>query len=199
MTKKVPPFGPKVRARAVRMVSDHVEEHGSQWAAIQSISSKIGCSGEMLRNWGRQTERDEGLRPGPTSEERERTSFSMRWRRSFISDGPSPAVGSSVIRTEDRNMSAFDRPSAWPRPVSSPPSAASETVTTTLSPRPVSSRPRSSTDAGHGAPSRPSSSPPSNGSTGSPTAACLSPSETSRPQRPKQHHYTTLEAMPIAA
>jgi transposase-like protein len=54
------------------MVLDHREEHGSQWAAIQSIAAKIGCSGETLRNWVRQTERDEGLRPGPTSEDRER-------------------------------------------------------------------------------------------------------------------------------
>lgn len=33
------------------------------------------------------------------------------------------------------NMSAFATPSAWSRPVSSPPSAASATLTTTLSPR----------------------------------------------------------------
>ena len=40
--------------------------------AIQSIAAKIGCSGETLRNWVRQGERDEGPRAGPTSEERER-------------------------------------------------------------------------------------------------------------------------------
>ncbi|RIX96850.1 IS3 family transposase [Aureimonas flava] len=72
MTKRTPPFSPEVRARAVRMVMDHRDEQGSQWAAIQSIASKIGCSGETLRNWVRQAERDDGLRPGPTSEESER-------------------------------------------------------------------------------------------------------------------------------
>ena len=72
MTKRVPPYSPEVRARAVRMVLDHKEEHGSQWAAIQSIAAKIGCSGETLRNWVRQGERDDGVRSGPTSEERER-------------------------------------------------------------------------------------------------------------------------------
>jgi len=54
------------------MVLDHQGEHASQWAAIQSIAAKIGCSGETLRNWVRQAERDQGVRGGPTSEERER-------------------------------------------------------------------------------------------------------------------------------
>jgi transposase-like protein len=54
------------------MVSEHQGEHASQWAAICSIASKIGCSGETLRGWVRQAERDEGLREGMTSETRER-------------------------------------------------------------------------------------------------------------------------------
>ena len=72
MTKRTPPYSPEVRERAVRMVFDHQGEHGSQWAAIQSIAAKIGCSGEALRNWVRQSERDQGLRPGPTTEDHER-------------------------------------------------------------------------------------------------------------------------------
>jgi transposase-like protein len=54
------------------MVLDHEREHGSQYAAIRSIAAKIGCSGETLRNWVRQAERDQGQRPGPTTDERER-------------------------------------------------------------------------------------------------------------------------------
>ena len=54
------------------MVLDHQGEHASQWAAIASIAAKIGCSGETLRNWIRQAERDKGSRAGPTTDERER-------------------------------------------------------------------------------------------------------------------------------
>ncbi len=72
MTKRTPPYSPEVRARAVRMVFDPQGEHASQYAAIQSIAQKIGCSGETLRNWVRQAERDQGLRAGPSTDERER-------------------------------------------------------------------------------------------------------------------------------
>jgi transposase len=72
MTKRTPPYSPEVRERAVRMVLDHQGEHASRWAAINSIAAKIGCSGETLRNWIRQSERDKGARGAPTSEERER-------------------------------------------------------------------------------------------------------------------------------
>jgi transposase len=54
------------------MVCEHREEYGSQWAAIQSIASKIGCTAESLRRWLQQFERDRGERPGLSSSERER-------------------------------------------------------------------------------------------------------------------------------
>jgi len=54
------------------MVQDHQAEHASQWAAIESIASKIGCTAETLRKWLRQAERDQGLRAGLTTEERAR-------------------------------------------------------------------------------------------------------------------------------
>lgn len=59
MTKAAHPFA-EVRERTVRTVFDHQGEHGSQHGAIRSIASKIGCSGETLRTWVRQAERDQG-------------------------------------------------------------------------------------------------------------------------------------------
>jgi transposase-like protein len=54
------------------LVFEHQAEHASQWAAIGSIAGKIGCTHETLRKWVRQAERDQGLRRGTTSSERER-------------------------------------------------------------------------------------------------------------------------------
>ncbi len=65
-------YSPEVRERAVRMVVEHESEYDSQWAAIRSIASKIGCTGETLRKWVRQTERDERHRPGLTTDENKR-------------------------------------------------------------------------------------------------------------------------------
>jgi transposase len=70
--RKSTKFSPEVQERAVRLVLEHQNEHGSQWAAIGSIVGKIGCTSETLRRWVRQAERDQGKRPGPTTSETER-------------------------------------------------------------------------------------------------------------------------------
>ena len=71
MTKQMR-YSPEVRERAVRMVMEQTESHGSQWAAIESISGKIGCTPETLRRWVRQSECDSGERAGLTTSDRER-------------------------------------------------------------------------------------------------------------------------------
>ncbi|AHF65888.1 transposase [Pseudomonas cichorii] len=48
---KPPKFSPEVRERAVRMVYEVRESHDSQWAAIEAVSSKIGCTAQTLSNW----------------------------------------------------------------------------------------------------------------------------------------------------
>jgi len=65
-------YSPEVRERAVRMVFEHQGEHASQWAAMESIAAKIGCTAETLRKWVRRAERDQGLREGLTTSDRER-------------------------------------------------------------------------------------------------------------------------------
>jgi transposase len=65
-------YSGEVRERAVRLVLEQQGEHGSQWAAIQSVAGKLGCTAETLRRWVRQAERDTGQRAGLTTSERDR-------------------------------------------------------------------------------------------------------------------------------
>ena len=64
MSKTTNKFSPEVRSRAVRMVLDHEGEHPSRWAAIVSISEKIGCVPQTLHEWVKKSEVDNGKRAG---------------------------------------------------------------------------------------------------------------------------------------
>ena len=68
MTQTRVRFTAEVRARAVRMVLEHQSDYGSQWAAITSIASKVGCGAETLRKWVRRSEQDTGVQSQPTAD-----------------------------------------------------------------------------------------------------------------------------------
>ena len=70
--KKKPGYSPEVRERAVHLVLSSESEYRSRWAAIQSVSSKIGCTPETLRSWINKLEVDNGTRPGVTTDQAQR-------------------------------------------------------------------------------------------------------------------------------
>jgi transposase-like protein len=54
------------------MVGEHRADYGSEWEAMTSIASKIGCTAETLRRWCREAA---GRRAGPvalSADERDR-------------------------------------------------------------------------------------------------------------------------------
>ena len=69
---KTSKFTPELRERAVRMVLEHRADHSSQWATIESIAPKIGCTPQTLLKWIQRAEIDQGTRDGVTTAERER-------------------------------------------------------------------------------------------------------------------------------
>ena len=70
--KKSNKFSSEVRERAVRMVQEHRSDYPSLWAAIESISPKIGCVPQTLNEWVKRVEVDTGVRDGVTSAEAQR-------------------------------------------------------------------------------------------------------------------------------
>ena len=79
-------YSPEVRERAVPMVAEHRDEYPSEWAAFTSIAGKLGMTPETLRVWVRRAQIDEGVRPGLTTDERQKLKDSRR--RSKSSGGP---------------------------------------------------------------------------------------------------------------
>ena len=74
-------YSPEVKERAIRMVREHGPEHPSQWAAISSIASKIGCNAETLRNWVKQAKIDRGEGSAGALSSAEREEFTKLRRR----------------------------------------------------------------------------------------------------------------------
>ena len=59
----------EVRARAVRLVNDHLAEYSSLTAAAAAVAKQLGVGKESVRRWVIQAQVDGGQRQGATSEE----------------------------------------------------------------------------------------------------------------------------------
>jgi transposase len=64
-------FDAEVKARAVRMVVDHLPEYGSLTAASAAVGAQLGMGRETIRRWVTQADIDAGRRDGVTSEQLE--------------------------------------------------------------------------------------------------------------------------------
>jgi len=65
-------FSDEVKQRAVRLLEETQDDYHTQWQAILSISSKVGCTPESLRKWYKQNLVDQGKGSGRTTEEKNR-------------------------------------------------------------------------------------------------------------------------------
>ena len=66
MPKKI---DPGVRARAVRLVADHLGEYPSLTQASAAVAKQVGVGHETVRRWVLQSQVDGGHRGGATTEE----------------------------------------------------------------------------------------------------------------------------------
>jgi transposase len=65
-------YPPELRERAVRMVFETIEAEGQSFGVITRIARQLGIGSESLRNWVRQAEVDGGLRPGTSTDDKQR-------------------------------------------------------------------------------------------------------------------------------
>jgi transposase len=64
-------YDENTKARAVRLVGEHRNDYGSEWAAMRAIAGRLGMSAETLRKWVRQVEVDSGEAAGTSSQEKQ--------------------------------------------------------------------------------------------------------------------------------
>ncbi|GAA3883043.1 transposase [Tessaracoccus defluvii] len=60
---------PELRARAVRLVTEHQGEYPSLTAAAAAVAKQLGVGKESVRRWVIQSQVDAGQREGVTSDE----------------------------------------------------------------------------------------------------------------------------------
>lgn len=65
-------YPPELRERAVRMVLEAIEQNGERHGVVARIARQLGVGVESLRVWVKQTEIDQGRRPGLTTAEQQR-------------------------------------------------------------------------------------------------------------------------------
>ncbi len=61
-------YDEQTKAKAVRLVTEHVQDYDSEWAAITAVAGRLGMTTETLRRWVRQAEIDAGKVDGVTSQ-----------------------------------------------------------------------------------------------------------------------------------
>lgn len=59
----------QLKARAVRLVTEHQQEYPNLTSACAAVARQVGVGKESVRRWVRQAEVDGGQREGKTSEE----------------------------------------------------------------------------------------------------------------------------------
>lgn len=64
---------PELKARAVRLVTDHLAEYQNVTAASVAVAKELGVSRESVRRWVAQSQVDADAGPGISSEELEET------------------------------------------------------------------------------------------------------------------------------
>jgi len=92
----------EVWERAVSMVREHRDEYPSQWAAIESIAARIGCTSQTLLGWIKRDEIDSGECEGVSTSERERLKALETYIRE-LDVGIVPDALISVIHLSVRN------------------------------------------------------------------------------------------------
>jgi transposase len=64
-------YPPELRARAVRLVVETIEESGTRQGVVGRVARQLGIGVETLRGWVQRAEVDGGRRPGvPTEQQR---------------------------------------------------------------------------------------------------------------------------------
>ena len=71
----------ELRERATRLAIEARQDPAARVGAVKRIADQLGVHPEALRTWVSRAERDEGLRPGPTTAEAARVAELERENR----------------------------------------------------------------------------------------------------------------------